>query len=188
MGWFDSFKKDKSAIGELSNVIFKTSIECAEALKNYLNFSTEKEKQEKWVYVLFEFIYFFMHMTNRLSFSKLGNEQRIKLQGELAPVVIDPTIKSLFDHWPKNLKEGIKNEFYEKLNDAEIEYSDCKELLSKDNPFSDNALFSKLAKNVAELSGHSNNPEMLIQIITLSVDAWKNMRLEELVDAVGKEL
>ena len=188
MGWFNSFKKDKSAIGELSNVIFKTSIECAEALKNYLNDSTEKERQEKWIYVLFEFIYFFMHMTNRIAFGNLGDERRIKLQNELAPIIIDPTIESFFGHWPKKLKEGIESDFYMKLNDAEIEYSDCKQLLPKDNPFSDKALFSKLAKNVAELSGHSHNQEMLIQIITLSVDAWENMRLEELVDTVGKEL
>jgi len=188
MSWFNTFKKNESAIGELSNVIFKNSLDCVEALKDYLNYSTEKEKQEKWIYVLFEFIYFFMHMTNRIAFGKLGNKRRIKLQDELAPLVIDPTIKSLFDHWPKKLKEGIKSDFYEKLNDAEIEYSDCKELLIKDNPFSDKALFSKLAKNVTELSGHSNNPEMIIQIITLSVDIWKNMKLEKLVDAVGQEL
>lgn len=189
MGWFNTFKKDKSAIGELSNVIFKTSLDCAEKLKNYLNDSPEKERQEKWIYVLFEFIYFFMHMTNRIAFGKLGNEGRIKLQGELGPLVIEPTIKSLFGHWPNKFKEGIKNEFYEKLNDAEMEYSGCNELLSKDHPFtSDKALFPKLARNVAELSGHPNNPEMLIQIITLSVDAWKNMRLEELVVAVGKQL
>ena len=129
-----------------------------------------------------------MHMANRIAFGKLGNERRIKLQDELAPLIIDPTIKSLFGHWPQKSKERIKSDFCEKLNDTEIEYSDCKELLSKDNPFSDKALFSKLAKNVAELSGHPNNPEMLIQIITLSVNAWKNMKLEELVDAIGKEL
>jgi len=109
MSWFNTFKKDKFAIGELSNVIFKNSLDCAEALKNYLNDSTEKERQEKWIYVLFEFIYFFMHMTNRIAFGKLGNERRIKLQNELAPLIIDPTIKSLFGHWPKKLKEGIKS-------------------------------------------------------------------------------
>ena len=188
MGWFNTFKKDKSAIGELSTAIFKSSLGCAEALKNYLNDSTEKERQEKWVYVLFEFIYFFMHMTNRIAFGKLGDERRIKLQGQLAPLIIDSTIKSLFGHWPQKLKQGIKNEFYEKLNDAEIEYSGCKEFLPKDNPFSDKALFSKLAKNVAELFGHTNNPEMLIQIITQSVDAWKEISLEEFMDDVGKEL
>jgi hypothetical protein len=189
MGWFNTFKKDKSAIVELSNVIFKSSLDCAEALKNYLNDFTEKERQERWIYILFEFIYFFMHMTNRIAFGKLGNEGRIKLQDELAPLIIGPTIESLFGHWPRKLKQGIKNDFYEKLNDAEIEYSGCNELLSKDHPFtSDKALFSKLARNVAELSGHSNNPAMLLQIITVSVDAWKNMKLEELVVAVGKEL
>jgi len=188
MGWFNTFKEDKSAVLELSDVIFESSLACAEALRNDLNGSTKKERQEKWIYVLFEFICFFMHMTNRIAFGKLGNKRRIKLQGKLAPLIIDSTIESLFGHWPKKLKERIKSDFYEKLNNAEVEYSNCKELLTKDKPFSDTSLFSKLSKNVAELSGHPDNPAMIILIITLSVDIWKNMKLEELIDAVGKEL
>jgi hypothetical protein len=184
----NSFEKNRSAIAELSKVIFGNSLFCAEELKDGLNCLREKDKQERWMYVLFEFIYFFMHMLDRAVYGEVGDDERKRLLDELGLAVVNPTVETIFGDWPQSLKEGIRSEFYQHLNDAELEYSSCKELLTKDNPFSDKALFSKLAKNVAELAGRPNNPETIMQVIELAIGCWKKMHLEELVKAALSEL
>lgn len=188
MGWLKSFKNEKSSIVELSSAIFKNSTVCAEALKEYVNDSTEEERLKIRMYMTLEFIYFWMHITNRIAFAVLGNDLRVKLQKELGLLVIEPTVESFFGHWTDKLKQGLLMDIFEKLNDSEIQYSNCKAIKPKDNSFPYKALFSKLAINVAGVSGQPNNLEMLIHINTISLDAFKNMRLKELVDAVGKEL
>lgn len=80
----------------------------------------------------------------------------------------------------------MSSDFYANLNHAEIEYSHaCKERLSE-KPLTGNSLLSKLAQNVAELSGHSMNPVTMTLVITSAVDAYKDMNLDSLVSEVCK--
>lgn len=181
-------QENTMAIRNLSDLIIIGSFECTKSIDDIIDYPTDKEKTEKRTYALFEFTYFFMHMINRLALSVLGPEKRIKLQEILGPMVIDSTLKSYFDHWPQEYKIEINNEFYDKLNDAETEYSSCDELISRNNPFSDAALFSKLAKNIAGLLGHPNNPELIMKVIESSVKVWKSMNFQEVVNTAGKEL
>ena len=83
---------------------------------------------------------------------------------------------------------NIKNDFYERLNDAELEYSSCKELLSENEPITGNSLFSKLARNVADLSGNSMDPFVLVRIVSSAVHSWKEMELHSLLKTAGKVL
>lgn len=146
MSWFNSFKKNESALLNLSSKIFENSLVCAESLKPDLEEKFGKDSKEfhsKYIPVLFEFMYFFLHLTNRSAFGQLGQEKRSKLQDKLAPLAVDATIQTLFGHWPTNLKDGIKKDFYQNLNNSEMEYGNCKELLLK--PEDDTPTFEKIA-------------------------------------------
>lgn len=128
-------------------------------------------------------------MTMRYAHSQLQPEQIKKLQSELGPLVALPTIEAFFGHWPEDLKAKIFADFYQKLNQAELDYSTCKELISKDNPITGDALFSKLARNVLELSGHS--PTDIVEFMlpySLAIEAWKNMKLDKHIEAIAKIL
>ncbi len=130
--WFHGSKKNESVLSRLSNIVFEKSLLCAEVLKPDLEKKFGKDSKEfhsKYVPVLFEFMYFFLHLTDRYAFAQLGNERRNKLIDELVPPTIDATIETYFGHWPKNLKDGIEKDFYSNLNNAQIEYGSCKELL-----------------------------------------------------------
>ena len=179
MNWLNSFNKEKSSIADLGREIYRGSFVFAEEMKEYFIDPTEEERLETQMYVTFEFMYLLMHMTNRIAFEKLGDQRRIKLQEELGILILKPMMENFVGHWPESLKEKVLMDMYDKLNEAEIEYSKCK-------PTTDIApLFTK---NVTESCGQSENDEMITQINNRFLAIFENMTLEELVDAVEKEL
>jgi len=162
---------------------------CGRATKSLLQFETEEERERQFVYVCFEFLYFFLHMTLRYAHAQLDSRQRKNLQTELGPLVVLPMIDAFFNHWPEDLKRGMVAEFYQKINDAEREYATCTEVISEDNPIAANALFSKLTRNVLKLSGDS--PIDIAKFMVpygASIQAWKDMHLDKHIEKVRKTL
>lgn len=180
-------EKNNMPLCRLGNAIAVASACCADQMKKFIQDDTEKVHRQSLVY--FEFTYFFMHLTNRVAFRVLGNERRIKLQDELWPAAVHATIESLCGNWPPDMKEKIKHEFVEKLNDAEVEYSKC-QLRSSDNPLSSdsNGLFPKLGRNVAELAGRSGDGDMIQQIVFFARTSFASMNLDTLVEEAGNSL
>src|SRR6266850_463364 len=79
----------------------------------------------------------------------------------LEPTIIASILDGMFPHWPDNLRQGIRADFLRKLNDAESGYSKCTELISKEQMFTGNSVFTTFARNVTLLLGHENlNPEV----------------------------
>jgi len=64
----------------------------------------------------------------------------------------------------------------------------CKVILDRDKPFSDNALFTKLAKNITELTGYNNNPVKIVEKILMSMEEYAKMDLNKLVDEAANIL
>lgn len=202
-----SSKKNESAILKLSNKIFENSLLCAESLKPNLEEKFGKDNKEfysKYILVLFEFMYFFLHLTSRSAFSQLGPEKRNKLTGELVPLMIADTtrtLQALFGHWPKNLKDRIERDFYNNLNNAEMEYGSCKELLLK--PEDDTPLFEKmksgkksksmvgqLIDNLSQIIEGKINLDILFEmkIWDVVIEILKKKEIDSLVLEVGKEI
>ena len=131
MGWLNRFKKDESAISELSKKIYEYSLFCAEPLKKELEEKFGKNSKEcldNYFRICFEFMVFFLHITNRSAFLQLGHEKRVALQNKLYPIVIDPTIETVFKGNAKESIDKIKDEFHQKVDDADEEYSKCKKI------------------------------------------------------------
>jgi hypothetical protein len=204
MSWFNSFKKNESALSNLSKKIFESAALCEEIVKPYLEERFKKDSKEfdrKYITTLCEFMYFFMHFTNRLAFHYLGKEKREKLQDELSPPTIHATIEALFGHWPQNLKNGIKEEFYQNLNNAEIEYSTCKEIFL--TPEQDVSAFDKVQKgqksialvnmlidNIAEnISDSLIVPlDLHMQLVDAVLNILNKKEFNDLILAVAKDI
>jgi hypothetical protein len=171
MSWINNFKKQPSGISDLAVSIVDISYKCGQEFKESIDEKFGKDSKEamtSWVQVQYEFLFFYTHLVMRSALSKLGNDKRIKLQDLLGPILVN---------------------FIHNLNVAEMDYSECKGgLLVKDQPFSENGLFSRLAMNIARLSGHENNPATILKCITIGVDKFAEMKLNLLIDAVGKEI
>jgi hypothetical protein len=168
--------------------IVQAAENCKLILRTDLNFEDKKEKDLAEMLVFYEYLYFFIHLTLRLAFGKFTKTQIKKLREYMGPVIVGAAIDSYTIDWPKDLKEGVKKEFYDKLNQAELEYSECRVILDRDKPFSDNALFTKLAKNITELTGHNNNPLKIVEIILTSMEEYAKMDLNKLVDEAANTL
>jgi hypothetical protein len=125
------FKKDKP-IKELSSFIFNSSLACVELLKNDIaeRYSDDSEYQSRYLLVILETTCFLLHFVNRRAWEILGEEKRSKLQDSLYPLVIEPTINTLCRNTLDDVKIKAINELIENVNNAEIEYSECKKLFT----------------------------------------------------------
>jgi len=108
--WDESLlRAENSAMHKLATKVFEKSLLCAETLKPDLEGrfgKGSKEFQSKYFPVLFEFMYFFLHLVNRDAFAQLGHLRRNKLYDELVPGAVDAMIETYFGHWSENLKDG----------------------------------------------------------------------------------
>jgi hypothetical protein len=110
------------------------------------------------------------------------------MQEFMEPVIAGTAVGSYMLHSPKEMKDKMTDEFYEKLNEAKLEYARCKKLAEKDKPFSDDAIFSKLGKIVAGLMGHENDPVSIDTVIRAALDEYAKMSLDKLVEEASKTL
>lgn len=190
MSWQNSFKKQSSE--DLACAIVDASYKCGQEFKESIDEKFGKDTKEamnSWMQVQYEFLFFFIHLAMRFTLSKLGNEKRIRLQDLLCPILMNSTTEAWFGHWPEKFKEGIKNDFIHNINVSEMDYSECRGgLLIKDKPFSEDGLFSRLSRNIARLSGNENNPETIMRCTSIVIKKFVDMKLDQLIDSVDKEL
>lgn len=160
----------------LGLAIIQAADQCRERMKPFDTTDIE-------MYVFYEFLYFFMHMTDRAADSQgFTNEQIEKLQQGVYPDVITAAIDSFMLHWAEELKARFRSEFYDNLNSAEIEYSTSKELMSKEwKPLSGQSLLAKLSRKVAAKMDKGHNPEVLMQATRVALEKLKEADLLKLV-------
>jgi len=128
MGFLNFFSNKESSLQCLSTKIIDYSFSSSNAIKSYLCQRYNENSEEfnlKYIQIIFEFMYFFLHIASR-SASRLQSGSKINaLLNSLCSLTIDNAIKRFFDHWPEDLKLGIKRDFLCNLNNAEINYSVC---------------------------------------------------------------
>ena len=192
--WFSTFRKaELSPIALLAHRIVETSVKDAESLKVSISTADERDRRAKHWLILREFLYFFMHLSNRFAFTELGQEKRCKVQDELYPLLIRPTIEGLFGHWPPDTKDAMEEQFVRKLNESEIEYTKCKKIMDPDNPLSEDALIAKFAGRVCGGLEFEQNDSALyvdtyMKAVGLALDSLDWLNLPETLRVINKEL
>ena len=179
--------RQSQQIGNLIKTIVMGSLECAEAIKPYLKYSTDDEKLQRWFEVICEYLYFFIHITNRFSLAKLGAEGRMKLYDRFVPVLLPTLIDTLNPDCPEDVKEETEAEMNARLQESEFEYAECTESTSTDL-YNDDALTSMMGMNIAEASGNPMNLVVIARAIESSSTLFVDMKLHDLVEDVGKVL
>ena len=188
-------QEEYKPLGELGKAIIQASVNCRDAVKRLINMPSEKERQQREIFVFYEFIYFYIHLALRQAFGNLTKEQTQKLQDYLGPLISSVAINSYFAHWPEDLKQKMTDEFYQKLNDAELEYAECTDRIQFDSSKEKqerikdifNALFLKLSFNVANLAcNDENNLALTVPVMEVAMNEWIRMRLNKLIADVKK--
>lgn len=197
---FKGVERKLRPIGNLARAILLASLSCGDALKPHISAQTQNETTSLYPAVCYEFIFFFAHLMNRNAFSILGSEGRIKLQNEIAPLIVVPAISGFFEHWPEDKKEKMINDFYDDLNDAELDYSSCrgllpisvevlvKEVFEDSISFSENCLFTKLISRINRLSGKSLPPEAIMLLFEVAVKTLIDLNLKKQLEDITKVL
>lgn len=181
-------KGENTSIQDLSDSIISYSFLCTEQLKDYFDELPEEEREQRRIYVSLEFTYFWMHVANMTAYHEIGNENRIKLQRELGPLVIQPIVETLFSDWTEKMRETILVEIFEKLNEAALEYANCKNLPPEGDLYEDETIYTKLATNVAQVFDQTQNSELLRTILNLTFTAFHYIDMKDLVKAAAMEL
>jgi thioredoxin reductase/Pyruvate/2-oxoacid:ferredoxin oxidoreductase delta subunit len=182
-GTYESQQILVPAVANLAHRIVEASLRDAEALKPSIHAKDDKDQMQRWFLVVRELLYFFMHLTNRFSSKELGHEQRCKVKDQLFPLIVRPTIDSIFGHWPTDVKDRMEKDLIEKFNDAEGWYLDCAQ---KD------ALFSKFAEKVCVLLGTGKNhpayAETFMKTMNLALASFNQLNLPETLRAIGDDV
>lgn len=154
------------------------------------------------IFVLNEFMYFFLHLTMREAFELQFEPARLeKLGAYLAPLMAAAAVDSFCSRWPEDRKSKLRSDFCDDLNDADIAYAKCEPVLvSRDEPLTGNTLLAKLVGRVVEAREGAarlqplertlalQNPEMMMVALSAAVDAIGELRLNERVAGAGGAL
>jgi hypothetical protein len=192
------FKRPRfdEAFTDLLGAISRSSFTCADTMRLLLKLD-KKEASEKLPLISFEYICFFVHLINRMAHATLSPAAENTLMERLGPAVVTPFVTTFIDHWPREWQERITGELYERLNEAQIEYGKCPELLTRD-AFTGNGVITQLALNVAALAGYDElsrngkryppNPEVHMVAIEACTRQMKANDFRKLVANVGRSL
>ena len=173
-------------IGKVGAAIIQASVNNRDETKKWIDAPTEVKRLEREAYVFFEYIYFYMHLTMRHAYSTLSTPQVQKLQEYLALLIPSVAVDSYFAHWPDDVKEKMTGEFIEKLNDAEIEYTELVRNSKSENG-GDKFLemFSLLASHISDLCGSNIALVARPLIIHQAFQEWTKMDLDTLMTEIS---
>jgi hypothetical protein len=170
-------------LAELGRLVVAASVNCLDSAKRLIRAGTEEERKEREILIFYECLYFYMHLTMRASFAvQLTRAQIEKLQGFLGPVLSSTAIGSYFVHWPDDLKHKMVGEFYEKLNQADVEYAECSRF---DSPVEDQqifrALFLHLGTTVSDLCRGETDVPLIMSFAHTAMSEGARMPIESLL-------
>lgn len=183
-----SAKQRMAPLGEIAKGIVGATYGSYQDLAPQLGYSLEGAPSQTQIYVFYELLYFFMHMTMRAcKAARLSEVQIERLQAYLAPVISSTAVDTFFLSWPEDFKSRMIGEFFDKLNDAECGYAPCDELMSK-NPFDGKSLLGVLgvntAKLVAALSGRAEEAFNPMHALVTAQVALKKLEENDLYQLV----
>ncbi|MGD0076606.1 MAG: response regulator [Candidatus Binataceae bacterium] len=170
---------------KLAMVVVWGAHACTEFFADALNFSKEDRNKERqkhviWWSVLSEFVYCFLHLTDRFAFQMLGPEKRDPLVDRLGPLVAERFVENYVGHWPKDRKDQIKSDFYDTLNVATQEYARCRELVAEPI-YSQEGVCGKLAWRVGD-TAECFDPLPMVQIAAAAAHFLVELDLPQLVE------
>jgi len=173
-------------VGNLGTAIVNAAFGAQKNLAQVFGFSVEGQPSEPQILMFYEFLYFFSHITLRTVAAEGFTEPQIKkLQDFLGPLLASTAVDSFFRHWPEDLKRKMKSNYFESLNVAEMEYSECRGLILADDPLNQSTLIGRLASNVAELWERSSDQLVKMAVASAATQAFAAMQLDRLVADVA---
>jgi hypothetical protein len=178
--WLKSTKRSPLSI--LGDAITRAAYTCAGVMESDVNHASDSEKQTKQIVMFWEYFCFFMHMGGRAIQNVLRDVTKSHvLCQRLASEFVPLAVKSMFPQATPSLRETLERDLWAMLEQAEDEYSECKQLYIKDDFLTDEGLFNKLGKRVADACGYPTNIFIYMKAASAAIDCWMKIEMEQLV-------
>lgn len=131
--------------------------------------------------LLVEAFAFFLHMSNRITHRLYGDDAVFKIQNEIYPLVLDLLIEGNMGHWPDEIKSRMRGEFIDNLNNAEIEYSGCREFLDEHDLLAQSATCTRFGANIVELTHELDRGRAVELAAKTAAQNFFNLEIEPLI-------
>lgn len=181
MSWFNFFTKDiKQAY---ATKLLKRAMEDADTIRKTNN----EINDVQWFSILLEFVYLYLHMTDRIASELLNNEQRGLLNKWLAEVVIDSVVYAVCKDWESNRINGIKQDCWKNFYTAMEEYSRYKKLFPEKDEGTKDTLFWEFSKLIANYAGCKDNIGFFFDCQFIVIDSLKYIDIKSFVKNVKND-
>jgi hypothetical protein len=158
--------------------IVEASMVCRDGMRSHFLYKSEDDKNLRYYYVGCEFLYFYLHILSRQCSKQYGYDTRDTIQAYLGSSISEVMVSM----WPENLIDKIRAEFFDHLNGAEEDYSNCTEGISdSDKDLSGNSLASMVSRNVATMCGVPLNIEARQDALSLALKALEQLNIDDLL-------
>ena len=167
--------------------IFKNSIVAESTIRHLVDNKGSNQKKyslsnTKCFLILFEFIYFYLHLTDRFAFGHMNEEQRGSLMIELEELCIAAAVDAVFLKWPEDKKEKVKAECMGNFYISVAEYSKYKKWLPEKDEGAKGTLLWEFGKKITELAGQELSFKLAVmQIVTNSL---KDLDIKSFINRV----
>lgn len=141
-----------TALTSLSTLLFTVAYKCTEACKQSIDDKFGKDTNEaKFIFlrVFYEYIYFLLHVADRMVLSGYGPAIRARFQEELYPLVQKGSTEAFCAHWPDEIKARINADFVDNINSANNDYASCKSVYNQEAPLAVSSLIGKLGQRIS---------------------------------------
>lgn len=187
-------EKEFKPIRDLSLEIVNASMNCLNQMKEQGLIRPQEGDEQVWQEMLAfcEFLYFFLHMTNRTAFPVLSETEMKHLQNHLGRLMAGTVVDSWCGHWPEDRKMAVVDDFFSNLNDAEIEYVKCSGLDSRLPPEEASKLiwqrlFMRLGQQVAAVVREEGNPGTTLAVLHIANTEFVKINLMKHVEGFKRD-
>jgi hypothetical protein len=172
-------------LSDLTQAITVAADSAQRQLQPVLGVQPSATPSEPQILTLYEFFYFYLHLTVRSAVGAGFSASQVrKLQAFTGPMMASTAVDAFFRHWPDDKRRKMSNEFFQRLNDAEVEYAKCRGDMG-DNPLDDSTLFGRFARNVASLWDCGDDLAVRTAVLAASTEALVATKLKERLTAVA---
>ena len=156
-------KKSKDELKvSFASEIYRNSIKAAESIRELARQDKENKKfsDEAWVFIIFGFINFYLHVTDRIAYDEINTEQRSALIKKMGVHSISSAAEGVCHSWPEAAKSEFKNKMLHTFEGDIEKYSQYKKFLDP-NDLKESLLW-EFGKVISSLATKSRDDAMYI--------------------------
>lgn len=187
MHWLDTFKKD--IILDYAEKIVAYSMVAANVIRNLakdkgLVRHKRRLSYNKWFSILIEFIYFYLHLTDRFAFGHMDEERRGILMTGLAEICIYNAVYAFCKVKSEDKKEKIIEECMKNCYIWMEEYCKYEKWFPEKGEGLKDTLFGEFGANISKIAIKEVNIFFIMPLQWTIVRAFEDLDIESFIEKV----